>query len=159
MKSSLLRIFKALAAITLAVLLLYALWSPGSSDQPPASHGKNGAWLTHAWWGDDYWFKFSSRKPEDYQGLEAVTKMAEKMQKMGISDWYVHACPADKNGNLPNLSIEQGKLMVQANNAGQVLAWVGGVKEDCLLTEPKCEATSARTRQSSCLKRVLQVSN
>ena len=136
MRQSLIRILKGLGVLAISSLLLYALWSPGATGPPPSSRGQNGAWLTHAWWGDDYWFKFSSRKPVDYRGEPAVLKLAERMSRLGVSDWYVHACPADKEGHLPELLVEQGKLLVQANSDGQVLAWVGGVQEDCSLTEP-----------------------
>jgi hypothetical protein len=108
------------------VLAAYLLWTPGGAPPLPGS-GANGAWLTHAWWGDDAWFDGTKRRLQDYRGRDNVAALAARLHPLGISDWYVHACPATAAGRLPQLLDEQAELLVHANREGDVLAWVGGV--------------------------------
>lgn len=132
---SLKRILIALVVVFGSGALAYAVWQPGSSATLP-ERNTHGAWMTHAWWADDHWFAGSSRKPEDYRGEEAVKKLAFRMHQLGVTDWYIHACPANVKGNLPtDILPQQGRLLKAANPDGQVLAWVGGVLEDCRLTD------------------------
>lgn len=143
-KISIKRILIALLTVLCAGLLGYQLWQPGSEEALPEC-STHGAWLTHAWWGDDTWFEGSSRKPQDYRGEEAAEKLRERLHSLGVTDWYVHACPADPEGHLPqDLLFEQGRLLKQANRGGRVLAWVGGVLEDCRLTDPAWRHNFAR---------------
>lgn len=125
MKVRLRRILTALALVVILIVGAYWLWQPGGHPPlPPApSHG---AWLTHAWWGDEEWFGDSARKREDYFGAEKVARLRGLLE-LGITDWYVHACPCSSQGDLPEIDIDQARLLVKANPDGQVLAWVGGI--------------------------------
>lgn len=133
---SLRRIALACAAVAVAVLLAWWIWTPGSTHPLPAGLA-HGAWLTHAWWGDARWFASSSRRAVDFQGDAAVAGLARRLHALGIRDWYVHACPATSDGDLPALDHEQARLLVRHNPEGQVLAWVGGVlDENCFPGDP-----------------------
>ncbi len=125
------RITIALLVIASSLAIAYLIWSPGSSAPLPkpktAAELPHGAWLTHAWWGDEQWYADSSRKRGDYFGAHNVAKLANRMHALGIGDWYVHAAPAQVNGELPVIDEEQARLLVRANARGQVLAWIGGV--------------------------------
>ena len=130
-RPSMLRIAVALLVVASVRAGAYLLWAPGDSGPLPqpttsAKH-PHGAWLTHAWWGDEQWYADSSRKRSDYFGAANVAKLARRMRALGIGDWYVHACPAHVNGDLPEVDEAQARLLVRANEGGQVLAWVGGV--------------------------------
>lgn len=139
------RVGIALGCILLPLVVAYAVWSPGASG--PLPPGKvHGAWLTHAWWGDDDWYADSSRKRADYFGTERVAAMAKRLHGLGIRDWYIHAGPARGDGSLPVIDLEQARLLVAANRSGQVLAWVGGVLEDdCPVGEVEWRQTFVRS--------------
>lgn len=113
-------------------LVLYAAWNPGCHNPLPPRH--NGAWLTHAWWGDQTWFDGSARKQEDYRQVARLRPLLEA----GIDDWYVHACPCGPSGALPEVDLEQARRLRAFNPHGQVLAWVGGmVGEDAFPERPE----------------------
>ncbi len=136
-RASLRRIVVALAGVLLPVVAAYLLWAPGKLVPLPGTSA-NGAWLTHAWWGDDSWFVGTKRRPQDYRGTSNTSALAARLHRLGISDWYVHACPATADGKLPKLLDEQAALLVEANQGGAVLAWVGGVLgQHCFPSQPQ----------------------
>jgi hypothetical protein len=115
-----------LGCVLFSLIIAYVCWSPGAPG--PLPPGKtHGAWLTHAWWGDDVWYADSSRKRADYFGAQRVAALAKRLHGLGIRDWYIHAGPARGDGALPVIDVGQARLLVEANQGGQVLAWVGGV--------------------------------
>ena len=120
------RIGWVLLAVVTSLVIAYVVWTPGIAGPLPADR-MHGAWLTHAWWGDEAWFADSERKRVDYFGKEKAKALAERLHGIGVRDWYIHGGPARANGSLPLIDVDQARLLVEANRGGQVLAWVGGV--------------------------------
>ncbi len=117
------------ALVLIVPTMLVWLWTPGSTAPLPPRQ-THGAWLTHAWWGDDAWFDGSERRTDDYRGAGRIAAMAARLHGLAITDWYVHACPSTPAGALPSIDLGQARLLVAANPHGQVLAWVGGVLDE-----------------------------
>ena len=106
----------------------YATWRPGRDCPLPRGPWKdNAAWLTHAWWGDERWYEGATRRREDYFGPTNVERMARRLRRAGVVDWFVHGGPSDPDGRLPRWDAGQARLLIEANAGGSVLAWVGGV--------------------------------
>jgi hypothetical protein len=118
-------------AFFLAVVVAYALWSPGDVVVDGRhDRARNGLWLGHAWLGDDAWFLRNGKagRMATYRNDDTLRALAAKLAAHGIRDVYPHLCPAAASGALPGVDAAQVERFLDHFAAGhRVLPWVGGV--------------------------------
>jgi hypothetical protein len=128
---SMLRILLAVAIFCGIVLLVYALWQPGSNKVLPKFEN-NAIWLGHGWLGDDLWFKRNKQKFEDFRSAEKVEKLLKKLTDNDIKTVYPHLCPAQFNGRIAAYNDEQIErfLDIADKYKIKVIPWIGGVLDE-----------------------------
>lgn len=117
------------ALILLAVGGTYLLWKPGlrvvdgSNDR-----GQNAVWISHGWLGDDDWFSRNDRNAQlsYYRDDKSIRDLAALLRRHHITDVFPHLCPADLNGALPAVDVEQVERFLDDLPGFRVLPWVGG---------------------------------
>ena len=125
---SMLRILLAVAIFCGIVLLVYALWQPGSNKVLPKFEN-NAFWLGHGWFGDDLWFKRNKRNFEDFRNAEKIEILFRKLADNDIKTVYPHLCPAQFNGRIAAYNDEQIErfLDIAVKYKIKVIPWVGGI--------------------------------
>jgi len=115
--------------LLLAVWLGYLLWSPGL-DVRDGRHdrGRNGIWLGHGWLGGDDWFIRNSKTNEflRFRDTARIRELAEQLREHHIVDVFPHLCPAESDGRLPSVDVEQVERFLDAFQSFRVMPWIGG---------------------------------
>ncbi len=124
----------------------WLLWSPGD-DIRDGRHDRreNGLWLAHGWMGGDEWFERHGKEDEKprYRSPEALTALAERLRRHGISDVFPHLCPAEPGGKLPAVDAAATERFLDALPGVRVWPWVGGTIADVDIDEASWRKTYA----------------
>jgi len=116
--------------VAAALVLAYALWSPGR-EVADGRHdrGRNALWLQHGWLGDDAWFARNRRDPARFRSREAVAALAARLRAHGVTDVFPHLCPVDGDGGPAHTDDAQVERFLDGMDGVRVMPWVGGVFE------------------------------
>jgi hypothetical protein len=140
-KKPYIRTFAVLIALLLISYIVYLVWTPGE-DLIDGRHdlGKNGIWVQHGWLGDNDWFKRNGKSDKllYFRDENNIRKLAYLLEQNNITDIFPHLCPANSNGSIPPVDIEQTRRFLMIFEKFRVMPWVGGVLgENVHLSSPE----------------------
>ena len=127
------RVVFALLLFVVALMVVYALWRPGTDVRDGRNdRGSNGIWLAHGWLGGDEWFVRNNKANEftKYRAPESIKALAEKLRRHGIKDVFPHLCPAEPTGHLPAVDTKQVERFLDIFAGFRVMPWIGGAKRN-----------------------------
>lgn len=123
----------------------YAAWHPGL-DIRDGRHdlGRNGIWLAHGWLGADSWFVENAKTNElgKFRNPKNIQALAELLRQHHIKDVFLHLCPSDPYGNLPEVDNAQTERFLAAFSDFRVMPWIGAP------AGPSARTASAKWRAS-----------
>jgi hypothetical protein len=109
--------------------------------------------LAHGWLGGDAWFTENQKEAQkpSYRSDAALSALASRLAKHGISDVFPHLCPADGLGDLPPVDAMAVERFLDALPGVRVWPWVGGTLE---VADP--ENAAWRSRFTANVRRLLE---
>jgi len=120
------------AALLLAGLIAYLIWSPGR-DVTDGRHdrGRNGIWLQHGWLGHDSWFSENGKtdRISHFRSAQTIRELAKTLRRHHVTDVFPHLCPTTTTGEVMPVDAGQTERFLDELTGFRVLPWVGGVMD------------------------------
>ncbi len=127
-------------AVLVFLWMAWLAWNPGE-DLRDGRHDRreNGIWLAHGWIGGDEWFRRNRKEAEKprYRSPEALTELAARLTRHGVTEVYPHLCPVEAGGRLPPVDAMAAEHFLDALPGMRVWPWVGGTLDHVRLEDPQ----------------------
>ena len=107
----------------------YLLWSPGLDVRDGRDdRNHNGIWISHGWFAADAWFIHNQNTNQItlYRERSRIRNLAGLLRSHHITDVFLHLCPADEHGRLPETDPQQIERFLDEFGGFRVMPWIGG---------------------------------